>query len=90
MIIYKATDDLSEKGSNSQCFCGIEAIETENGETVLKIPDIFPNMAAAKKYVNVFNKEALELIHLSNVIDDFLQQGDTLIISQQSAIATYF
>ena len=52
---------------------GIRACE--NNKTAIILHDVFLNYSDAKYCVELFNKEQLELVHLEQVVEDFLRFG---------------
>lgn len=52
---------------------GIEAIDDLGNKVFLS--DVFQNKNDAEKYIKLFNSEQLELIHLDQVIEDYLRFG---------------
>lgn len=55
-----------EKGMTVKTY-GITALKEER-----TVPNLFSDRATAKNFVDLCNKEELELVHLQNVIDDLL------------------
>ena len=45
----------------------------ENGKISVTLHDVFPTESEAKAIVDVFNREQLEITHLEQVIEGYLQ-----------------
>ncbi|MBQ3970167.1 MAG: hypothetical protein II685_06770 [Clostridia bacterium] len=76
MITYKLTEDnIFNETLGSYAAYGIEAFDDVKNCSVVNIPDIFPDKSSAEKYIELFNKEKLDLIHLENVIENIIQLG---------------
>lgn len=61
---------LSDRESGLYRTYGIEACE--NGKTVALVQDISLDRDAVAKLVRACNRERLEVVHLADVVDDFL------------------
>lgn len=69
---YQTTTDVSlDEDNESVSVYGIEAVDRK-GHVLRCIPNIFTNRDLAEKFVSLCNAEALELIHLDDVIEDML------------------
>lgn len=69
---YQTTTDVSlDEDNESVSVYGIEAVDRK-GHVLRSIPNIFTNRDLAEKFVSLCNAEALELIHLDDVIEDLL------------------
>ena len=65
--LYQLRTDTAVNEGKTLSTYGITALKIEES-----IPNIFTNEDDAKKFVDLCNKEKLELIHLHSVIEDIL------------------
>ena len=65
--LYQLRTDTTVNEENSLSTYGITALKIEES-----IPNIFTNEDDAKNFIDLCNKEKLELIHLHSVIEDMI------------------
>lgn len=65
------TDIVTDEENHAHTVYGITVLD--NFENILKtIKDIFLNKQKAEEFIELCNKEKVELIHIQDVIDDML------------------
>ena len=64
-------DSIYDEDGNKYTVYGIEAVDP-NGNVLVSFPDIFFDKQKAEHFVNLCNKNVLELIHLADVVEDAL------------------
>lgn len=64
-------DTIYDENGNKYTVYGIEAVDYR-GKVLLSFSDIFFDKQKAKHFVNLCNKNDLELIHLADVVEDVL------------------
>lgn len=73
MIRYEAFEETFNKGKfNSYVTFGVRAVDTISNTEVVSISDVFTDQKTAEYFVELFNTQKLELIHLNDVIEDLL------------------
>ena len=65
------TDIVSDEDNNNFTVYGISALDNY-GNVLETFEDIFFNKQQAEEFVELCNKEKLELIHLQGVVEDML------------------
>lgn len=74
MIRYSTMQETIEDDENgSYLSFGLKA---QDERSVLVFHDVFLEQSEAERCVDVFNKEQLDMIHLEQVIDDYLRYGE--------------
>ena len=70
---YVLTETIYHNDEHTRTSYGIAAISTEDHVTVLgSIEDVAVEKTALANFVNLCNREQLDISQLQNVIDDFL------------------
>ncbi len=72
---YVLTDTLYHNGTFSRKCYGIAAISTLDNISVLaEVSDVSSNAKDVKQLVDLCNKEMLDIIHLKNIVCDYLSR----------------
>lgn len=64
-------DSAYDEDENKYTVYGIEAVDPK-GNVALSFSDVFFDRQKAERFVNLCNKNGLELIHLADVVEDAL------------------
>ena len=67
------TYSILEEKSDERVILGL-SVQNETIE-VLSVKDIFFDRRQAEEFVKLLNKEQLDIVHLEQVIDEYLQIG---------------
>ncbi len=65
------TDFVTDKENHSYMVYGITAIDIF-GNALKTVENLFLNIKKAEEFIELCNKEKLELVHLQDVIEDIL------------------
>ncbi len=72
-IYYMRADTIYDEDGKPYIVYGIEAINPQ-GEVLSSFPDVFFDKQKAENFVKLCNDSSLDIIHLSDVVEDSITE----------------